>query len=72
MAAEDTWPCSWLIAQGRDEDGEEIIVECGATTHIVGAGWRCDAGHQHLGIEVELAPFGPEWQREQRERGGRL
>lgn len=62
------WPCDWLMDHGYDEDGERVLRECGASSREVGAGWECEAGHRHLGIEAELAPFGPEWQRELAER----
>lgn len=70
-AAEAIWSCSWLIDHGYSEDGDPIILECGATAHEVGVGWTCANGHEHLGIEIEWAPFGPEWQRDQLERVGR-
>lgn len=48
------------------------IVECGARVQALTddpeGPWRCAGGHQFLGMEVELAPYGPEWQREQAER----
>lgn len=66
-----TWPCSGLVDHGFTEDGDPVILPCDAPAYEVGAGWRCIAGHEHLGIEVEWAPFGPEWQRDQAERYGR-
>lgn len=31
-------------------------------------GTTCTAGHDRLPIEISLAPYGPEWRREQEER----
>lgn len=65
----ETWACDWLVQLGgRDEFGNIDVVECGAAAHEVGAGWACAAGHRHLGIERDLAPWGPAWEREQYER----
>lgn len=76
----DLHPCTWLVERipptrpydpENDEDPPEPqVVECGAPawTTYGGRGWRCDAGHEHLPIEIELAPFGPAWEREQEAR----
>jgi hypothetical protein len=48
------WPCSWLIVVGRDEDGEEIIRECGAESWDDDRGWQCAAGHSHVRDEVRV------------------
>ena len=66
--------CHWLIEVGRDEDGEMIVRECGAPCvtiefeGVYGTGFRCEAGHHMEPLEIELAPFGPEWEREREER----
>ena len=67
---EETLPCTWLVETYNEwSEGEVVVVECGAhVTLLGGGGYRCDNGHEHLGIEAELAPFGPEWEREQQDR----
>ncbi len=44
--------CSWLISVGRDEDGGEVVIECGYPTTFDARGWRCEAGHEHVRDEV--------------------
>ena len=68
---QDTWPCDWLVEQTcQTEDGPMARVkECGAPAREMdGGGWSCVRGHQHVPIEVSLAPYGDEWQLEQSER----
>ncbi len=78
--------CSWIIQvpSGNPEPDSEAdcwqFVECGApltVTHHNPAdtsgwsdGYRCDNGHNHLPLEMELAPGGPAWVREMRECWG--
>ncbi|WP_433259269.1 hypothetical protein ACQPYK_49690 (plasmid) [Streptosporangium sp. CA-135522] len=46
-------PCDWLIDTRRyTEDGEPIIVACGADAWTTDRGWRCAAGHEHVSAEV--------------------
>jgi len=68
--------CGWLVevpsGNPEPDSGSDcwMLVECGAAltfTHD-GNGWRCDNGHEHLPIELALAPGGPEWEHEQRDR----
>lgn len=68
--------CDWLVevASGNPEpdsiEDTVKIVECGAKVRRH-PGYPdatiCDHGHDRLPIEVDLAPFGPAWQREQEE-----
>lgn len=51
----DVWPCPWLIARGRDEDGSPVITECGARARPTDTGWRCEAGHEHVEAEARSA-----------------
>lgn len=71
--------CNWLVevASGNPEPDFPsdcwVTAECGAPIrrHPGYPGTDatvCDAGHDRLPIEIELAPFGPAWQREQVER----
>jgi len=62
--------CPWLIETFDPEAGEVGTRECGANAEEIygGRGWRCAAGHEHSPLEIELAPFGPAWQREQKDR----
>jgi hypothetical protein len=66
--------CTWLVEFWRDtEDGlEHVIRNCGAPAieTYEGRGFQCEAGHEHIPIEIAFQPFGPEWQREQAEREG--
>ena len=63
--------CPWTVRvpSGHPEDlwTEQ---DCGAPVTMTheGRGWACEAGHSHVPIEVSLAPFGPEWEHEQKER----
>lgn len=60
--------CDWLV-----EVADGAIVECGAKVGPhpqypgVEAATLCENGHDRLPCEIELAPFGPAWQREQEE-----
>jgi hypothetical protein len=49
------WPCGWLLVIGRDEDGQEIIGECGAESYGDDRGYQCSAGHSHVYAEVRAA-----------------
>jgi hypothetical protein len=54
--ATGAWPCTWLIQIGLTEDGEQIIVECGAPalpTDDRGSD-ACAAGHFHVPAEVRM------------------
>jgi hypothetical protein len=76
------WPCTWLVERMPewrrpvdendliDDPPEVQIVPCGAPAHETheGRGWACEAGHEHVPIEIDLAPFGPAWEREQEAR----
>lgn len=44
-----TWECNWLVDHGISEDGERIIIDCGAlaTERADGTGWDCAHGHEH-------------------------
>ena len=74
--------CTWLVevptaslyppeAEWYPDSAADVytLVECGAPVHPThgGAGYRCDNGHEHLPLEIEYAPGGPAWQREQLE-----
>ena len=50
------WPCTWLIKVNVDEDGQDVIVECGAPTRPTdGRGSdECTAGHLHVPAEVRM------------------
>jgi hypothetical protein len=65
--AEAVWFCGWLVDGGYTEDGDPIVLECGAIAKAKGAGWACANGHEHRGIEVEWAM---DAEREQAERMG--
>lgn len=74
--------CDWLVQvpNGNPEPDEPAdcydIVPCGARFRAhpgypgveLGAALVCDHGHDRLAIELALAPGGPEWRRETRER----
>lgn len=75
--------CQWLIevASGNPEPDfpEDCvqIIPCGCKVEIVdyrlndgsvAQGWRCEGGHEHVPIEIALAPYGPEWERDQQDR----
>lgn len=74
-------PCGWLVDHGllpeADSPADRDVRPCGAPTRtwevdgVYGEGWACAAGHRHEPLELELAPGGPEWRREQRERNRR-
>lgn len=64
-------PCSWQVVVAHNEDdGTPVIGECEALTRLIfdGAGWECENGHRHEGIERELGAYGREWEREQYDR----
>lgn len=69
--------CDWHVevANGNPEPDSIAdcydIVPCGAPVRAFGPGTMCEFGHDRLPIEVELAPGGPAWQREQEERCAR-
>lgn len=46
------WACGWLVVVGRNEDGEEIIRECGAESWSDDRGYQCAFGHSHVYAEV--------------------
>lgn len=50
----ETWPCSWLVADFVDEDGETRVRECGGLSwHLRdGRGYECENGHDHVYDEV--------------------
>lgn len=50
-AGVEIWPCGWLVVTGRDEDGDEIIRECGAESCGDDRGYGCMAGHSHVYAE---------------------
>ena len=52
---DDARPCDWLVKVGRDEDGQEVIRDCGANTIVTDRGWGCEAGHGHTFAEVRHA-----------------
>jgi hypothetical protein len=47
--------CTWLVQRGYDEDGGEIILDCGAEAIVTDCGFECDAGHSHATAEVRDA-----------------
>jgi hypothetical protein len=51
-ATTETWPCGWLMYAGRDEDGELVVVECGAVATENSRGWTCTNGHEHVTAEA--------------------
>ena len=57
LANGQTFTCSWLYAAGYDEDGGQIIRECGAQARETDRGWECLNGHEHLtyGSEAQQA-----------------
>jgi len=74
--------CSWIVVETiSTEDGPlRREIECGAPTRIDdygdrGQGWTCSRGHCVRPVAVDLAPGGPAWEDEERERqdweGGR-
>lgn len=50
---DETWPCGW--AYQAFFEGEAYTAFCGAPAHPWKAGWACEAGHFHRGIEIEWA-----------------
>lgn len=45
--------CGWLVdTREYDEDGGQIIVECGADAWQTDRGWECANGHSHVYAEV--------------------
>ncbi|GIH86475.1 hypothetical protein [Planobispora rosea] len=45
--------CSWLVDTGHcTEDGEAVIVECGADSWTTDRGWRCATGHSHVPADI--------------------
>jgi len=76
--------CSWLCrvpSHNPEPDSESdrwSEFECGATVRVhpgypntaLGDVTRCDAGHDHLACAIDLAPYGPAWEREQADRFG--
>lgn len=51
----ETTPCDWLIdTRTYDEDGQPIIVECGAASWVDERAWQCERGHEHVHTEVRL------------------
>ena len=76
--------CSWLCRGPSDNPEPDceadcwMLVECGAKVRVhpgypdapLGDATLCDAGHDHLCCSIDLAPYGPAWQREQAERFG--
>lgn len=74
--------CDWLVrvpSLNPEPDSEADCwreVECGETVRVhpdypnapLGDATVCDAGHDRLSMEIEHAPYGPAWQREQADR----
>jgi hypothetical protein len=50
--AGQVFPCDWLVRAGYDEDGQQIILECGADAVVTGRGFQCEAGHEHVTAEA--------------------
>lgn len=48
----ETFLCGWLVQRGWTEDGEPIVVECGALATATERGWSCEAGHEHVTAEA--------------------
>lgn len=46
-------PCDWLVQRGYNEDGEPIILDCGAAAWADDWGWHCEAGHEHASLETQ-------------------
>lgn len=44
-------PCDWLVRRGISEDGEEIILECGADAWTTAREWACVHGHNHVSAQ---------------------
>jgi hypothetical protein len=59
----DTWTCGWLYqvrdryGVERDEDGQEVILECSGLAWELpnGRGHTCENGHEHINIETRVA-----------------
>lgn len=50
------WTCGWLVPTPAFEDFGPGERECGAPVETLGdSAWRCEDGHEHLGIVVEWA-----------------
>jgi len=74
--------CSWLCQVPSDNPEPDCegdrwrFVDCGATIRVhpqypdgpLGDATICDAGHDRLPCSIDLAPYGPAWQREQEDR----
>lgn len=54
-AGGELWACTWLVSVGRDEDGGEIIRECGAESYGNDRGYECAGGHSHVYAEYRAA-----------------
>lgn len=69
-----TFPCDWLVERHSfdDETGErhDFIVECGATAVTDDRGFHCEAGHEHVELEVRLAE-GWDYASDEEEAAGR-
>jgi hypothetical protein len=76
--------CDWLVAvptaslyppeaEWYPDSPSDVYTEvpCGARVRRHPdhpSGTLCENGHDRLPMEIDLAPFGPQWQREQNER----
>lgn len=48
-------PCTWLIDTLQyTEDGEKVIVECGAGAWDSDRAWQCERGHEHVHAEARF------------------
>lgn len=46
--AANVWSCSWLVKDGYTEDGDAVVIDCGAVSVGFDNGFACAAGHSHL------------------------
>ncbi len=47
--------CPWLVQRGWDEDGQQVIAECGAAAWEHPRGFACEAGHEHIDAQTRAA-----------------
>ena len=67
-----TFVCDWLVElPGTEEtDYQPRVVECGSTAISDERGFHCEAGHEHVELEVRLAE-GWDYASDEQEAAGR-